>query len=262
MKPTPRARQLSQRLAPALMNLELALSAERFDPARSTETFTIACSDYTAATFIPLLHLAMHASAPHTNLRIVPASQHIIEHLDGGRVDVLIAGLRRAPPRFGMETLFSERTVLVMREDHPLASAPSEVLHRNTLSFVRVDYDIDALSDSDDQYVRWGGVTQWSRTVPELAEPSREKNYDGGIVTVPSFLAAITIATCSELVAEIPSRLATILAPGLGLVIRSGPPDGAEGLVVQIWNMALGRTPALSWLRNSIRDVAADMARD
>lgn len=126
MQPTPRAATLFPAISSTLATLNAELGqADRFHPATSSQTFTFAATDYTAAVFFPELIARLQAAAPGIRTRIVYSREYdALEELMTGRVNFAVGfEEEKVQPRRGLASLelFTDDYVVAVRKGHPLA---------------------------------------------------------------------------------------------------------------------------------------------
>jgi len=74
--PTPRATVLAPQLADAVAAMARVVDDQsNFDPARSTRTFTLACSDAEQISEVPRIAAACARKLPHARLRVMSVDQ-------------------------------------------------------------------------------------------------------------------------------------------------------------------------------------------
>lgn len=250
MMPTPLAADVGERLPQALLDLEAAISPRIFDPLKTTRKFTIACGDYTAYTFLPKIVRALETAAPKAELAVLPLGRRLIEQLDAGKLDLVIAGVRSVPERMDYTPLFEERTVWVVRRGNPLAGRSVAEWLAADMKTVVVDYGFGQPSDPN-VFVNWEGLSQWTRSIPENGIADQKK-VAGNQIVVPNFFAAVALVTQFDFMTQIPERLARLLARRYDLVLCEDWPAGNRGDLSQIWHRAYGNKPALRWLRDIV----------
>ncbi len=260
MMPTPLAADISERLPRALAELEAAITTSGFVPTQSTRTFHLACSDYTAFMLVPRIMAKMEAEAPMARLQVMSMGRRLIDRLDRGKLDLVIAGVMKVPERMDYAYLFEERTVWVLRAGHRLADMPASTDNLRQLDIVSVDFGFGSEEDESDVFATWSGLTQWNRTGPGTKED------DAGFavasrISVPNFFAAAGIVASSDRVALLPRRLAQSLAPRFDLIIREDWPSGNGGSLAQVWHRAFGNQPAVLWFRDVVARATADLEK-
>lgn len=256
MEPTARAREIGGRLPQALMNLEEAVFSHRFDPASTTRTFSIACSDYTSVILIPHLAAALRERAPHAVLRILPMEGRLMTDLDGAKLDLVIAGLTQAPRRMEYEEIFEEELALVSRRGHPLEAGIATMEDVFRFGLVGVDFGLGGDADENECFIRRGQLIQWNNTRFYREEEPQRSKEDFEIV-VPNFQSAIHIVKSTDMFTEIGRRLVGLHEADLK--IWNDLRSFSGGRLCQLWHSALGNQPAVTWLRQLIREVAGQI---
>jgi DNA-binding transcriptional LysR family regulator len=200
---TPRAVALAPQLANAVAAMARVVEGQPgFDPARSTRTFTLACSDAEQISEVPRIAAAFARKLPNATLRVMSVDQ--LESKGGlasAEVDAAIAPAHRPLPANGLlpdvyaSDLYEEEAVLVVRKSHP------EVLRRMSKEQFNTLRHIDILLALD-------GPGIGHRIVEEyLASQGLNRHI---AVSVPSFAAAAAIAAQTNWVAGMPRRMATV----------------------------------------------------
>ena len=241
MQVTPRAAELAVAVGAALQLLRGALDAEvPFAPAESPRAFTLASSDYTSLVLLPGLVHAVSRTAPRVDLRVVGYDKaDIAAMLRDRQVDVAVgvfpdvvaASLVRV-------ALFVERFVGVVRPGHALlACRPRERLatfaaHSHVLVSLRRD----------------------TRGAVDAALEERGLSRRVAL-TLPHMLAVPPILRRTDLVAAIPSRVASRFEQE-GLRIFELPLPVAPWRVEMLYPTYARRDAGAKWLRNEIRHAA------
>lgn len=255
MAPTVRAMSIGERLPEALTHLEEAVFGDRFNPESTTRTFTIACSDYTSVILVPHLASRFHKAAPNGFLRIVPREERLLADLDSGKLDIIIAGLTAAPERMAYEELFLEDLSVTSRADHPVAGKARSIDDILAYGMVGIDFNLGRDTYKSDYSVRQGQMTLWNNTrFRKASEPGIQKaNFD---IVVPNFHSALHILKTTNMFADIPRRLSMLYASELRVWDEFGIFKG--GAQCQMWHSIFGNQPAVTWLRQMVRDAAND----
>jgi LysR family transcriptional regulator, nod-box dependent transcriptional activator len=247
---TPRAAELVGEVRELLLKIRATLrSAPTFDPARDARDFRLVFSDYVASIFMPIVTRRLLVEAPHVRCQgehmnrmgLTDVSQGIADFSiqvpdheqfdDGGRSSGLTS-----------EALFSDEFVLIMDENIPEARNPLHIADFLRLPYIEV---------------------RFARTVLSVveAEIRRQKLPLTVAAMTPSFTAAACMIPRTPMTAIIPRRLAEMLAPTLGLALRTPPiklPLLRETLV---WHNRNDADPAHLWFRNFLHSAAADFHR-
>lgn len=251
MRPTPYATDIAPGVLSGLRQLQSALAPADFDPSTTKRRFAIEAGPYICAVMLPEVVARLRAAAPRAELRIRNAGASLVEALDAGRADVAIGAFTRAPDRFGCETLFDERMVWALREDHPAAQAELSMERLCALPHI-----IIALAEEGaalDGSVMDAGLERrvvWDDgAVQELfAAQGKARRV---AVTVPDGHSALSIVSRSDMVAFVPRRLALSFVPfGLKLV---DPPDPAPSTEVSLLWRRDHDSSALAWFRSLLK---------
>ena len=239
MQPTARAASLHEPLARALSDLEIALSPSTFSPATATRTFTLATSDYATAVLLPPLYALLAAEAPGVDLRVQPIPDDLGATLARGDLDLAVQVTRAIEPAEGLysQALWDESFVVLLRAGHPALSAPW-----TPEAFAAIPQVLITPRG------RLGGPVDTA-----LARLGLTRRV---AVTVPTFLVAPLVVRGSDAVLTIGRRIAELLPDGL--VTLSPPLHVPPFRVASVWHARRHADPGLRWLRERIRDLAAD----
>jgi len=242
MAATARAEELGPPIRRALEGVAAALRPPQpFDPKKAKLRIRIGTGDYGEIVLLPRVIARLSKEAPHVDLRVLFLANSAAGILRSGDADLLLSPVFAAEVGPGMyaRKLFDERFVCVVRSGHPLA--------RKTLTLVRYVGASHALiaprgkegSQTDDALARMG----MSRRVA---------------LTIPHFLVAPHIVAQSDLVLTLPARVATMLAPPLGLVILKPPSElRLDGFTMSaVWHERTHADPAQRWMRELFAEVA------
>jgi DNA-binding transcriptional LysR family regulator len=203
---TPYASALAPRLAEAMEGLARAVKEPaRFDPRRTTRSFSLACSDAEQMSEVPRIAAAFEQKLPHAQLRIFSVEQlEAAGGLASGEVDVALAPAHGPVPGLHTEDLYDEEGVLVVRKGHP------QVRRKLTREQFNALRHIDIL-------LALGGAGIGHHIVEDfLASHGLRRDI---AISVPSFAAAATIASETDWIAGMPRRLAARFVRKLPLVI-------------------------------------------
>ena len=76
---------------------------------------------------------------------------------------------------------------------------------------------------------------------------------------MPAFCNVPPIVARTELIACVPRRLAAELAASHGLVALEPPYDTPPVTVEAVWHQRMGPDPGVTWLRQEVESVAAEL---
>lgn len=254
MQPTPRALEMGPRVHAALTQLQTAIAPADFSPITSERRFVVASGSYACAVLAPPLVARLAEQAPMAELAIGQYGVDVFDRLDAHRVDFIVGGVVTAPPRFVREVIAEERLAWLVRADHPLAKLKKVELE----DLVSVPHVVIS-GASDDVPDRPGLVIRasWEDSGAfETALAARGLTRRVG-VSVPDSYSALAVIARSEMVTLIPRRLAQ-LSSASGLLKLIDPPYPSApvdiGLIYLKERLA---EPAIAWMRDQIRSVAA-----
>lgn len=241
MTPTKRALELQAPLHEALEGVRAVLAAGAdFDPATAELTVAVAASDYVQYALLMPLAFRLRREAPGVRLawRTLDAAE-LAGQTERGEVDLAFMTPETAPEPLRRRRVLAERYVVIVRRDHPQVSS--------TIS-------LDQLCALDHVVVspRGGGFT--GATDVALAAHGRQRRV---VLSVPSFLMVPEIVARSDMAALVPERVARDRADRLQLL---RPPVRVPGFAIaMVWHHRTDRHPALGWLRDRVRALAADV---
>jgi DNA-binding transcriptional LysR family regulator len=242
MVPTPHATELRERVRDLAQDARAVLrpAVASLDLAALKRSFTIRCNDGFVEVFAAQLVAAVTTAAPHVRLYFAPKPDKDVRALREGLVDLEIGVLGKSGPEVRLQTLFRDHFVCAVREGHPL-------LGRGKITAER--------------YAACGHVVasrrgHWSGPVDEaLAALGLSRTV---VVVVPSFRAALAVASVSDLVALVTG---SFFDATQGHRAKSGPapvrscplPVRTEPITVsQMWHPRLDADPAHRWLRGLV----------
>ena len=157
-----------------------------------------------------------------------------------------------------MLDVLQEQHVWALRADHPAASFPLSLAQLADLPhLVRIvpgDEDAGselpaagrglqrrAIQDDDGAFAR------------ALAGIGRQRSV---LLTIPDSYAALAIVGESDLAALVPSRMAHALAGRFKLRLFDPPYHSPPVWVSMVWDLGYGASPAMTWMRTLIHQVA------
>lgn len=241
MSPTPRAELLRVELSALLEQLDrLVQPREAFVPAVSTRTFRLATADYAQALVLSRLVTQLNAEAPGVSLVVEPwAMAAMVESLETGRLDLVLAPMLDRPVRLQTRALFSDEFVVIARRDHPLAARPLSVRKFAAAGHVQIAPD-----------GREGGVVD---------DALRTRGLERRVVLrVPGFTVAPMVVASSDLLAVVPARLAAVMSEAWPIAILRAPLALPLFTLAMFWHERAHSDRALMWLRERLASGCAD----
>lgn len=242
LMPTPRATELRERVRDLVQDARIVLcpGATSFVLGELDRSFTLRANEGFVEVFAGPLVAAATAVAPGVHLHFVPKPDKDVAALREGLIDLEIGVLGRSGPEIRIQTLFQDHFVCAVREGHPLLGAGK----------------ITA-----EQYARCGHVVASRRGQKSgpVDEALCALNLTRSVVAVvPSFRAALSVASESDLIALVTSSFFIATQKHRA---RSGPaelrsfqlPVHTEPITVsQMWHPRLDADPAHVWLRGLV----------
>jgi DNA-binding transcriptional LysR family regulator len=260
MQPTPRAVEMGPQVHAALNQLQAALAPSDFDPATSERRFALVTGAYAGAILAPPVASRLAQVAPRSELLIAELALDILERLDARRVDFLVGSVLAAPERFARETILTEKLVWVVRAGHPafqgenidletLVSTPHVVMARN----------LPGLIEEGGERRPFVSRASWEDSGAfEAALAARGLTRRVG-VSVPDTFTALAIASRTDMATLIPRRLALLSAESGRVKLIEPPYESPSVEVSLLYLKDRLAEPAIVWMRDLIRAVAASL---
>jgi DNA-binding transcriptional LysR family regulator len=242
MQPTRKAEELAIPLRQALMQIQIALEPQTFEPATAKRTFKIATNDFAASILLPKLGAKLSQEAPGIDLRLIYADDALgMKMLEEDAIDLAIAPFEAIAPPFERQHLLEPAGFLcVMRKDHPLVGKP---------------LTLEVFAAAPQLLIsRTGDATGFVDEI--LAEVGLQRRV---AFTVPSFLLAPVILAETDYIAVLPRRLVEMFQQMVELVAYEPPFPQRKFPLGMLWHQRLNKDPGLLWLRITLVDVAADI---
>lgn len=241
MEPTPYAMHLIEPVGYALGMLQTALSQrDKFDPANSERTFTLAITDIGEIYFMPTLMAMLSREAP--NIQISTVRHHsgqLTDDMASGEVDLAIGLLPSLTTGFFQRKLFKQRYVCMFRREHPVASNPITLAQYKSLHHV--------------------GVMSANTGHGELDDWLMKKNIHRSVkLCVPHFVAVGHILQSSDLIATVPERFAQKCEKPFQLETSPLPFKLPDIAIQLFWHAKYNREPANMWLRQQLLNLFSE----
>lgn len=241
MEPTPYAMHLVEPVGYALGMLQTALSQrDKFDPATSDRTFTLAITDIGEIYFMPTLMAMLSRQAPHIKISTLRHHHgHLSDDMASGEVDLAIGLLPSLTAGFFQRRLFKQRYVCMFRQGHPVASTPITLAQYKSLPHV--------------------GVMSANTGHGELDEWLEKKNIHRPVqLQVPHFVAVGHILHSSDLIATVPERFAQKCEKPFQLETSPLPFKLPEIAIHLFWHAKYNREPANMWMRQQLVELFSE----
>lgn len=261
MQPTPRAVEMGPQVHAALNQLSAALRPADFDPATSERRFAVVAGAYASAILAPPLAGRLAETAPHCELLIAELANDVLERADARRIDFLVGSVLVAPERFAHETLLTEELVWVVRKGHPvfqrnridletLVSVPHVVIVRSLPGLV------EAGTGERRAFVSRASWEDAGAFDAALAASGLTRRVG---VSVPDTYSALAVASRTDMATLIPRRLALLSAQGGRVQLIDPPYDSPTVDMSLLYLRERLAEPAIAWMRDLTREVAASL---
>jgi DNA-binding transcriptional LysR family regulator len=258
MQPTPRALEIGPQVHAALTQLQAAIDPGGFDPATSDRRFTIAAGAYACAVFGPPLVTRLGDLAPQVELSLTDRTPDLLDRIDARQVDFMISSLISGPDRLAQEPLLSEGLAWVARSESVLGQKNQVELE----DLIQTPHVVITREGARDESLPGRGLTtraSWDDAgALEVALAAKGLRRRVG-ARVPDTFSALSIAARSDMPALAPRRLVTIAAQG-GRVKLIEPPYASPNVEISLVFLRDRLSdPAIVWMRDQIRAVAAEL---
>jgi len=172
--------------------------------------------------------------APKVLLRFVPEGDEEVDALRDGRVDLDIGVQGALGPEIRVQPLLSEHAVALVRKGNPLASGRMTAKRFAGASYILISRRGKSHGPIDRALAKEG----LSRHVAAV---------------VPSFGAALSIVSTSDLVTTVPSAIVATAKSVFKVVSFRIPLELDTMKLTLAWHPRFDGDPAHAWLRNAIR---------
>lgn len=247
MRPTPKAVSLVEPLADMLAASErLRGSTPSFDPSQSSRTFQVMVTEVGMNLLVPTLSEQIHKAGPTMKLKAhLLDTRSFSARLEGGEADLAIGCFPEAPGALRRQHFYIDGYVGVARQGHTMA----EMLGRDEY-FGSCDHVVAAAQGDG-----YAPHQLLSRALEARVPQSQIRTL------VPSFLAAAFIASRTDMVAVIPSRLADGVAHDMGLMVFDPPLRLRPIRIDQLWHEHSQQDLGHRWLRGLVFSLFAGARR-
>jgi DNA-binding transcriptional LysR family regulator len=249
LEATQYALSLEAELAVILDRIEALIQpAGAFDPSVSDVGFRISGSDFFAELLMPRLAERLQSEAPFMRVHLVDlVADSYVDTLERYEVDLALIPAIPLPDWAESRPVFRSGFSVIARKDHPrlkrAAVRPGDVV------------PIDLFCDLGHVLFSPEGNSK-AMGDAALAKVGRERRV---IMTMPVFSGVYRAVAGSDLIAFLPSALATRVAPAAGLEIYRAPMPVPVAQLSMIWHRRYRSTPAHMWLRDLIADLLAPL---
>ena len=241
---TPRAEALRARVHSVVAEARQTLAPERPFIARDlTRGFVIHASDYVLTVLGLPLDRLLRAEAPGVDLRFVPNSPDDAEDLRTGGSDLAVGIYGDLPQEMRSRPLLTDRFVCVVRADHPTVGKRLTLEQYLQLAHIQVAPRGKPGGHLDDALAARGHARRVARAVPY-------------------FVTALGLAAQTDYALAISERIATRLAPGLGLRVLELPFAVQPYALSLVWHPRFECDAAHRFVRDALVRAAREAAGD
>ncbi|MBS0331796.1 MAG: LysR family transcriptional regulator [Proteobacteria bacterium] len=260
MQPTPRAVEMGPQVHAALNQLTAALAPSDFDPATSERRFAVVAGAYASGILAPPLAGRLAQAAPRCELLIAELANDILERADARRVDFLVGSVMVAPDRFAHETLMTEELVWVVRTGHPtFQTAKVDLETLVSVPHVVIARSLPGLLEDGGERRAFVSRASWEDAGAfEAALAAHGLTRQVGVLA-PDTYTALAVASRTDMATLIPRRLALLSAAGGRVQLIDPPYDSPTVDVSLLYLRERLAEPAIAWMRDLIREVAAGL---
>lgn len=242
--PTARARDLSEPISKALLQIESTLVKKpQFVPENASLTFKLGLSDYPAFVLLPALLQLLEKKAPGVSLNVHAFSDrdHAVDLLDAGAIDAAIG----VPPthvdgRILTLPVLRDEFVTIVANDHPAARRGMSMKNYLELQHALVSPEGEL----------YGIVDQ------ALAQQGKKRKL---ALTLPQMFAVPAIVAQTRMTATVMKRVALHSPAGRQLVLFPPPITLPEIVFDLIWHRRNDSHPAQLWFRGLVAECAASL---
>ncbi|WP_028224633.1 LysR family transcriptional regulator [Paraburkholderia ferrariae] len=235
--PTPLALELRPKVRALVEEAHCVLvPSTTLDLLSLERTFTIRANDGFLDTFGARVIQRIGEAAPNVKLRFAPKSDKNVAWLRDGLIDLDIGVVGNTAPELRIQALFQDHFIGVVRKDHPLVQCPITPESYAAYRHISVSRRGERAGPIDEA----------------LARHEIQRNVS---VTVPGFLAALSLAAHSDLIANVPAFQTRRLREGMHSFKL--PVATPKLTVSQIWHPRLENDLSHRWLRSCLRSVCS-----
>lgn len=234
MEPTAKALALEPPIKALLDQVTMLKTEHRpFDPKTSSRTFSFCVVDSGMIRLLPPLLGILQREAPSVQLRVLPVDIEGLETvLESGYLDFAMGSFASLSKRVRRQFLWSVTYASVVRADHP-----------------RLGARVSAKAFAAERHVIVS--TAGTGHAHELAERVIEEAIPPENIAcrVPTFVAAVYIASRTDAIVTVPETMARELSGPLGLRLFPTPMKMPRIDVAQYWHDRFHREPGGQWIR-------------
>lgn len=241
MLPTTVADLTYKRFSAAIASIEGALQiGKAFEPRLSTQLFRIGLTAIGASMFVPPVMRRIQKEAPDVEIEVLQIDEDAVQDwLQTGKVDAVIANMPLLQGTARHMTLFTERYVCLLREDHPFIRSTI-----NLEQFVAARHVMVASSFSGHRIV--DNILRQQGIIRRIA------------LHIPHFTILPQLISESDLLVTLPSRIAKLFQAYGNLKVLDIPVEIPSFKVQLFWHESQEEKAAQQWLRRILCEVLSE----
>lgn len=244
--PTERGLELRDTVRRLLADIDSHLAPPpRFDPSRSDRRFRLVAANCLGAVFLPRIFRALAREAPHATVEAVPMLPHgeMMGHLADGSIDLVIGNWPNPPEQLRTVPLLTTPIRCVVAAGHPLARERGPL----TLGRYLAESHLSPTS---------GEVLNLSPIDGRLLELGLRRRI---AVSIPEFAMVPQVLAGSDLVFTTGAPFAEQIARGGDFRLLDAPAELGRMEFYLLWHECKHHSPAHGWLRQLVKEIAADL---
>lgn len=242
LQPTARAMEMAPEVHAGLIRLRGALAPKAFDPADARRTITLAFGPYLCTLIAPQLIARVRQVAPGITIRLVPLERDLPAMLEDGTVDLAGGLFENVPDRFVTRPLFADEFAWIAAANHPLAGRKVTNAEISQCNYLRIGV------------VHPFGVPSTLLKIRQVADLGALEGPEGNEPKAFAYDGLTTIAAvgASDLVAQVPRRLASAFADSMGVVFLDAPDPRVRLPLSALWHSRMREDAGILWLLDQL----------
>ncbi|MCH1929999.1 LysR family transcriptional regulator [Shewanella sp. A25] len=247
LKPTAHAMNIGHKLPTILQDLYQLTQPPTFHPASSNRQFSFAMVESAYETLIPYFIGPLLNAAPNIKLDSYVWTEKSMHDLMQGQIDFGIAGrdlhpladprTDRLPEGIVCQTLFTDKQVCLVRENHPLMD-----------KLTSPEWNLSLYLEMAHVQVRCEGSAWWALDY-FLADLGHRRKIS---TTVPDFYGAASVCAHSDLIFTLPSSFARHACNLYPLTLLPLPFEFMPMAYVLLWHQRNDEDLGHKWMRETI----------
>lgn len=234
--PTPRAKVLQDKLRVLLEEFDALLADKPFDPKVWQQEFVLSSSDYVAQYIVPDVVSVVVEQAPKVNIAYRLWQPEFLADFDRSGIHLASTMLAEKPQQLSSVQIGQDKSVCLMRSEHPLAS--------------QAHISCDELTSYPHLKVTGGGDKDSNADIA-----LNKLGYQRRIaLKVPFFSAAVNALTSSDYLMVVPEHIAINLSKEASLTYLPLPFDTQAHLYWLMWHPKFDNDKAHQWMREKVLD--------